>query len=152
MKKLMRSLVIVAGFSFVATAVAGSFGQYGGRHHGHEKSVEIRLMKLNRLVALTDEQEAALKSLYENRTIAQCKMGRQGLIYTLDTTAGDYQQTLALRANKAADCVREKVMRQGALHAEVQAILTKAQRTKLNEFHQAKLEKRNARQERSQSY
>lgn len=149
MKKLIKSLVIVVGFSFVATAAAG---QHGGHYRGHEHNAEMRLMKLDRLVDLTDEQEAALKSLYENRTIERCKMGRQGLIQLLDTTADDYQQTIELRANKAADCVREKVIQRGALHAEVQAILTQAQRIKLNVFHQEKLEKRRARRERSRDY
>ncbi|WP_185906567.1 Spy/CpxP family protein refolding chaperone [Teredinibacter haidensis] len=135
MKKLIPTMIAALLIGSTAVAVAGPFGpRCGGGGDG-----DMRMLMLDKVVDLTDEQKTALEALKDDMTPGNgAGRGQRGAmgIMLLDTAADDYQLQVEELANTAAERARERVLQKAEVHAQVQAILTEEQRAELKAFHQ----------------
>ncbi len=120
-------------------------GKHGGKHGGHHMGRMLK--KLDGELALTEEQSAALKQIFEARreNRGDKRSERRELMsrgFDLDPTADNYDAQVAEIAEEVAEMARQRTLEMGELRKQVAEVLTPEQRSELRAMMEKRKERR----------
>lgn len=126
----------------------GKHGKRGGRKGG-----ERMMKRLVEKLALTEEQQAQLKALQEEQKTTREAMREEMKSFreemkALDTSSTDYNEKVAILADKKASMDRQKFIQRSEARQKFDAILTEEQRAKMQEMKEKRGGKKGGRKHR----
>lgn len=146
----MKKLILAIACTALIGGAGATFAQGQGPHHQRGEYMQHMLSGID----ATDAQRQQIKSILEgNRTSMtsdreQLASAKKAL-RALDPMASNYKSEVSRLADQIAEATRQKTIDGAAVRAQVAAVLTPEQRASLKAHHEARMEQRQDRWQKS---